>query len=179
MLAQLDNLLPWFGDMLSLGGSVLLFIILLAALIWTIILERAVFLWWLFPRKLGLARQLWRGRREHQSWFALQSRKLIISRMQRQLNNNQALLSTLIKICPLLGLLGTVMGMLEIFDVLSVTGNSNARATAGGVSKATVSTMAGMVVAISALIVNKLLTRQTEKNRQQLLQQLNTEQEPV
>lgn len=179
MLAQLDNQMPWFGDMLSLGGNVLLFIILLAALIWTIILERAVFLWWSFPHKLKLARQLWRGRREHQSWFALQSRKLIVSRLQRQLNNNQALLSTLIKICPLLGLLGTVMGMLEIFDVLSVTGNSNARATAGGVSKATVSTMAGMVVAISALIVNNLITRQTEKNRQQLIQQLNTEQEPV
>ena len=177
MLAQLDNVFPWFGDMLSLGGTVLLFIVVMAAVIWTIILERAVFLWWLFPQKLQLATQIWRLRQEHQSWFALQARKLLVSRLQRQLNNNQALLSTLIKICPLLGLLGTVLGMLEIFDVLSVTGNSNARATAGGVSKATVSTMAGMVVAISALIVNNLITRQTDRNRQKLIQQLNTEQE--
>ncbi|MGK0373187.1 MAG: biopolymer transport protein ExbB [Glaciecola sp.] len=49
------------------------------------------------------------------------------------------------------------MGMLEIFDALAVTGNNSARTTAGGVSKATVSTMAGMVVAISGLMISNYL----------------------
>ncbi len=173
MLALLDNLFPWFGDMLSLGGEVLLIIVALATLIWMLLLERVVYLWWLFPRKLKLAKQLWQMRRERHSWYAMRARQLLMSRLQRQLKRNQALLGTLIKICPLMGLLGTVLGMLEIFDVLSMTGSNNARATAGGVSKATVSTMAGMVVAISALMVGNLVNRRLEKNQQQLQQGLH------
>jgi biopolymer transport protein ExbB len=47
--------------------------------------------------------------------------------------------------------------LLEIFDALAVTGNNSTRTTAGGVSKATVSTMAGMVVAISGLMISNYL----------------------
>ena len=54
------------------------------------------------------------------------------------------------------------MGMLEIFDALAITGNNSARTTAGGVSKATVSTMAGMVVAISGLMVSNYLIKKTD-----------------
>ena len=59
----------------------------------------------------------------------------------------------------MLVLLGTVMGMLEIFDALAVTGNNSARTTAGGVSKATISTMAGMVAAISGLMISNYLLK--------------------
>ena len=172
MLALLDNGLPWFGDMLELGGSILLVIILLAAAIWTLVLERIVFLWWRYPHHLDLAKQMWAQRGEHVSWFATQARTLLISRLTKQLTRNQLLLATLIKISPLLGLLGTVLGMLEIFDALAVTGSNNARATAGGVSKATVSTMAGMVVAISGLVASNLINRRIEFKRNQLRQAL-------
>jgi hypothetical protein len=63
-----------------------------------------------------------------------------------------SLINTLIKVCPLLGLLGTVVGMLEVFDALAATGSNNPRSMAAGVSKATVSTLAGMVVAIVGLL---------------------------
>ena len=66
---------------------------------------------------------------------------------------------TLIKLCPLLGLLGTVLGMLEVFDAVAATGTNNPRSTASGVSKATVTTMAGMVVAITGLLVTSLVNR--------------------
>jgi biopolymer transport protein ExbB len=57
----------------------------------------------------------------------------------------------------MLGLLGTVVGMIHVFDVMSVTGNGNARAMASGISKATITTMAGMVIAISGLYFSKLI----------------------
>ena len=172
MPALLDNWFPWFGDMLELGGNILLLIVGLAAVLWTLILERMVFLWWQYPRKLSMAKAMWEARKEHHSWFAQKARNLLISRLRRQLDRNRLLLSTLIKICPLMGLLGTVLGMLDIFDALAVTGSNNARATAGGVSKATVSTMAGMVVAISGLMIINVINRRIDQSRNRLRQAL-------
>jgi len=63
----------------------------------------------------------------------------------------------LIGLCPLFGLLGTVTGMIHVFDVMAVTGTGNARAMASGISQATIPTMAGMVIAIAGLYFNKLI----------------------
>ena len=60
----------------------------------------------------------------------------------------------LVALCPLLGLLGTVTGMIEVFDVMAYTGTGNPRAMASGVSKATLPTMTGLVISISGLICN-------------------------
>jgi biopolymer transport protein ExbB len=157
MLALIDNLFPWFGDMLELGGDILLLIIIIAALMWALILERLMFFFWVFPRKQHQLSLLWQQRKNKANWHANQLRMLLVSRVNREMNRNLELIRTMVKVCPLLGLLGTVMGMLEIFDALAVTGNNSARSTAGGVSKATVSTMAGMVVAISGLMISNYL----------------------
>ena len=162
MLAFIDNLFPWFGDMLELGGDILLMIIIIAALMWGFILERLVFLFWIFPAKRQVIIELWNQRDEKTDWFAWQFRKLLVSRINRETGKNLELIRTMVKVCPLLGLLGTVMGMLEIFDALAITGNNSARTTAGGVSKATVSTMAGMVVAISGLMISNYLVNKAE-----------------
>ena len=47
--------------------------------------------------------------------------------------------------------MGTVTGMVEVFDVMAITGSSNARAMAAGISKATLPTMSGMVASLSGL----------------------------
>lgn len=157
MLAFIDNLFPWFGDMLELGGDILLMIVLIAALMWALILERLMFFFWVFPRKQHQMSMVWQQRKVKSGWHANQLRMLLVSRVNREMSRNLELIRTMVKVCPLLGLLGTVMGMLEIFDALAVTGNNSARSTAGGVSKATVSTMAGMVVAISGLMISNYL----------------------
>lgn len=157
MLVFIDNLFPWFGDMLELGGDILLLIIIMAALMWALILERLVFMFWVLPHRQAQLTALWRQQNHAQSWYTDQLRKLLVSRVSREMGRNLELIRTIVKVCPLLGLLGTVMGMLEIFDALAVTGNNSARTTAGGVSKATVSTMAGMVVAISGLMISNYL----------------------
>ena len=56
-----------------------------------------------------------------------------------------------------MGLLGTVVGMVQVFDTLAITGTGSPRAMASGISKATVPTMAGMIAALSGLFfVNQL-----------------------
>jgi len=69
----------------------------------------------------------------------------------------------LASIAPLLGLLGTVTGMITTFDVISQFGTGNARALASGISEALVTTQSGLVVAVPGLILGGLLFRRAEK----------------
>jgi len=70
---------------------------------------------------------------------------------------------------PLLGLLGTVNGMITTFDVISVFGTGNARAMAAGISEALFTTQAGLVVAVPGLLTGVILERRCEniKDRMQ------------
>ncbi len=68
-----------------------------------------------------------------------------------------AVIAVLAAIAPLLGLLGTVLGMIETFDVISVFGTGNARAMAGGISVALITTQTGLLVAIPGLIMSNRL----------------------
>ncbi|MFO7655242.1 MAG: MotA/TolQ/ExbB proton channel family protein [Candidatus Krumholzibacteriia bacterium] len=69
-------------------------------------------------------------------------------RLRRDLDRHLAAVMVLAAVAPLLGLLGTVLGMIETFDVISVFGTGNARAMAGGISVALVTTQTGLLVAI-------------------------------
>lgn len=171
-MSFVENLFPWFGYMLDLGGDILLLIILLAAVLWGLILERLMFIQHTYPRIAVQARGLWLQRDERRSWYAQRVRTYLLHKAAQSLERNLALSRTLIKLCPLLGLLGTVLGMLEIFDAVAITGGTNPRATAGGVSKAIITTMAGMVVAISALPIVGYLGRAAQQRRDQLSDQL-------
>lgn len=66
-------------------------------------------------------------------------------------------IKTLVAICPMIGLLGTVTGMISVFDVMAVQGTSNARLMAAGISMATMPTMAGMVAALSGVFFSTRL----------------------
>lgn len=179
MLTLLDNLFPWFGNMLELGGDILLAIVMVALLISTMLVERLSYLYWVFPSHRNSAIDLWQHCHSIDRWRAQQFRNLIIARLNRQLKRNIGLVRTLIKLCPLLGLLGTVLGMLEVFDAVAATGATNPRATASGVSKATVTTMAGMVVAIAGMLMISFVNRQVAKASDQVNQSLQFESEPV
>jgi biopolymer transport protein ExbB len=71
-----------------------------------------------------------------------------------------ALLAT---IAPLLGLLGTVGGMIKTFNVIAEFGTGNARALAGGISEALITTQTGLVVAVPGLFIASFLTRQADE----------------
>jgi biopolymer transport protein ExbB len=81
-------------------------------------------------------------------------------------------IKTLIALCPMLGLLGTVTGMIEVFDVMAISGSGNTRAMASGVSKATIPTMAGMVAALSGMILSLQIERFAEHETERVADHL-------
>ena len=90
---------------------------------------------------------------------------MLLSEAGQKLDSSLPMIRTLVALCPLLGLLGTVTGMIEVFDVMALQGNANPRAMASGVSMATIPTMAGMVAALSGLYMSVQLKRTADKKR--------------
>lgn len=72
-------------------------------------------------------------------------------------------LGTIAVITPLLGLLGTVLGMIKVFAQLQLEGAGNAAALAGGISEALITTAAGMTIAIPALIFHRYFVRRVDE----------------
>jgi biopolymer transport protein ExbB len=79
-----------------------------------------------------------------------------------KLDDNLTIIGVLAKVSPLLGLLGTVTGMIATFDIISVFGAGNARAMAGGISEALITTQTGLMIAIPGLYAHNFLTRRAE-----------------
>jgi biopolymer transport protein ExbB len=144
-------------DFLELGGPVLVVIAWTIFIMWALILERIWFLRSRLGRLTSAALATWRARPEHQSWEALRIRELLISNVKMAANARLPMIQTLVALCPLLGLLGTVTGMIQVFDAMAAVGTGNARAMASGVSMATVPTMAGMVGALSGVLLVSIL----------------------
>jgi biopolymer transport protein ExbB len=84
------------------------------------------------------------------------------------LRRNLAVIGVLAAIAPLLGLLGTVTGMMTTFNVISIFGTGNARAMAGGISEALLTTQSGLMVAIPGLYMSIYLNRRAERLEDQL-----------
>ena len=179
MTRLLNDYLPWLADLLELGGPILVLILVIALTIWALLFERLYFLYGVYPTERQRARHAWQARVERTSWYAQQHRGDLLMTLRVGLTGNYSLISTLIKVCPLLGLLGTVLGMLEVFDALAATGSNNPRSMAAGVSKATVSTLAGMVVAIIGLLGYTLAERRSAAERGRLDSYFEAHQEPV
>ncbi|MBB5187424.1 MULTISPECIES: MotA/TolQ/ExbB proton channel family protein [Zhongshania] len=83
----------------------------------------------------------------------------IIHDLERYLNA----LGTIAAVAPLLGLLGTVLGMIRVFTEIMVQGTGNAGVLAGGISEALITTASGLCVAIPALIMHRYFLRRIDE----------------
>ena len=156
------------------GGDVLLVIAFVTAVMWALMIER----FWYFRighrREKERVQTAWRARVERSSWYARQVRQLLIAQVSAKLHAGLGMINTTVAICPMLGLLGTVTGMIEVFDVMAA-GAGNTRGMAGGVSKATLPTMAGMVAALSGMLFSVQLERFAREETQRLADHLELE----
>jgi len=171
----MNSPLQWLFDFMAQGGPVLYGILLLSILLWALILERLWFFYIELPRSNRQVAESWKQRKEHDSWAARKIRITLISQQQQAANAFLSTVGILIAICPLMGLLGTVTGMISVFDVLAVTGTGNARAMANGISQATIPTMAGLVVALTGLYFRTRFKRLSERGVHQLAEMLPTD----
>ncbi|MEJ2406179.1 MAG: MotA/TolQ/ExbB proton channel family protein [Candidatus Thiodiazotropha sp.] len=107
-------------SLLERGGVVLLVILLLSFLMWTLIAFAYLKLWWKVEQDAQDALLTW-----------------------------LPLILSLVQILPMLGLLGTIEAMIELFYVIAQHGTGNIRAMAGGISQALITTLAGLVTSLS------------------------------
>ncbi|MDY0062274.1 MAG: MotA/TolQ/ExbB proton channel family protein [Myxococcota bacterium] len=162
-------------DFLEIGGPTMWPLFGVCLLMWTLIFERLAYFAFFHRRAVARCHARWQGRAERRSWHAERIRELWISRLSLEAGQGVGLIGTLVSICPLFGLLGTVLGMLDVFHVIAVAGGGNIRAMAAGISAAIVSTMAGLVAALSGLPFSVRLKRKAGKVRRQLADLLVTE----
>jgi len=146
-------------DFVELGGDVLFGIALLTGVMWTLIVERVLYFRTGHRAEVARVQGLWANRTDHASWHAHQIRTMLASEVKLKLERGLSFVKTAVALCPMFGLLGTVTGMIEVFDVMAIAGSGNARGMASGVSKATLPTMAGMVAALSGMLFSIQLER--------------------
>jgi biopolymer transport protein ExbB len=148
---------------LEAGGPVLLAILFATFLQWLLIIDRFLFFKFTLPNVRHETLKRWKLRSDRSSWFAHKIRESFLSQTKSEIFEHISTIKTLVSLCPLLGLLGTVVGMISVFDVMALTGTSNARMMASGISLATIPTMAGMVAALSGLYFGSLLDKKANQ----------------
>ena len=133
------------------GGPVLYVLFFITLLIFYILIDKYNFL--LLNSKDWLNNQLSKFKEEfppESTDFKIVDR-VLLSSTTREFKSNIKILQGLISMCPMIGLLGTVYGMIEVFEVLSFLGTGNPRAMSSGVAMATIPTMSGMVITLFGL----------------------------
>jgi biopolymer transport protein ExbB len=165
------NLITWQQFFFN-GGPVITVLLVVGFILWFLIIERFVFIKLEFPKASIVVINSWDQRQDHASWNAHKIREALLSESKQSLERGLSTIKVLVAICPLLGLLGTVTGMLTVFEIISLTGNSDAKAMGGGIYKATLPTMVGLFLALSALYFNHTLQHSVKNKISQLADHL-------
>ena len=164
--------LPEIREFFEAGGPVLWGILMVTIIMWTLIIERFWFFQYLLPQKRLEIIDEWGSINNKGDWFSMRMRDQMISEVSTETKRFLLTIETMMQILPLLGLLGTVVGMIKVFDVMTFFGTGNARLMASGVSQATIPTMAGLVAAISGLYIANLLKRKADDEISRIAYQL-------
>lgn len=176
------------------GGWIMVPLAVASVVLWTLMLERLAFLRTLRRQDLtideairavrrgdgsvegqGLRARLVGNFLKARSGFArLDVDILRQCAMQEQpgLGRSLPMIAVLVAVAPLLGLLGTVLGMIETFQVISIFGTGNANAMANGISIALITTEAGLLIAVPGLLLSGVLMQQAARMRTQLEEDL-------
>jgi len=168
MHEHLDGMLRF----LETGGPVLWPIGAVAFIMGALIIERYWYFQLDFAHKMNQMVTQWQQRSDRSSWCAVRIREAMIADAKIRLNRGMSLIRMLVALCPMLGLLGTVTGMMGVFDVMAILGTGNARAMASGIYQATIPTMAGMMVALPGLYFSAGLKRKVERRIEKLTHHL-------
>lgn len=147
------------SDFMEQGGFVLWWLAAVVLVYWVLVVERVLYLAFYFPKQRKAWIEQWNERQDQSSWHAKAIREGWLGQASLLLNQNLNFIKLLVAICPMLGLLGTVTGMISVFDVMATQGSSDPKLMASGISLATLPTMAGMVAALAGMFVHARLAK--------------------
>jgi len=150
-------------DFFDRGGPVIFILFVVAIIMITLLVERLIF--FINDLKKLSADRVSEVREcpSDNKWIRNKIKLKNISILNSQSSKNLLMIQGLIALCPLLGLLGTVTGMIEVFDIMAITGTGNARAMASGIARATLPTMTGLFISIVGLFLLTAIKSSIEK----------------
>jgi biopolymer transport protein ExbB len=158
-------------DLVDGGGPFVFWIFTCGVIMWTLLIERFYYFKRVLPGEAKSMLESWNARRDHVSWAARQIRQTMISRLNVGMTANFPLMRVLVPLSPLLGLVGTVSGMLEVFDSMALRGSADARTMASGVSHAMICTLSGLAVSITGLYPMYYFTSRAKRETELLADQ--------
>ncbi|WP_017430563.1 MotA/TolQ/ExbB proton channel family protein [Vreelandella jeotgali] len=164
--------------LLDAGGPVLIVLAAVALLVFSMGVERLGFYYLSWrPARRQLVRY-WAAREDHHSWSAHTLRDVWADALMARMRRPLPWLKLLVALCPLLGLLGTVTGMISVFDSLALSDTGQARAMADGVARATLPTLTGMAIAVVGLLfisrLEHVIRREDQRLHDRLARALET-----
>lgn len=168
----LIELIESVRSFIATGGNVLYFVAFALLLMWILMIERYWFLASTYPKVREDIIAKWDARVDTTSWYAHRIRDTWISEAAELLERNMITIKTLVAMCPLIGLLGTVTGMISVFETMAQQGTGNPRLMASGISMATIPTMAGMVAALSGVFFSSRLDAKVKLAKAKLIDSL-------
>jgi biopolymer transport protein ExbB len=157
---------------IATGGNVLYVVAFALLLMWVLMINRYWFLSSTYPTMRDDIIARWDARQDTTSWYAHRIRETWISEADELLEKHMITIRTLVAMCPLIGLLGTVTGMIGVFEVMAEQGTGNPRLMASGISQATIPTMAGMVAALSGVFFSSRLDAKVKLAKAKLVDSL-------
>jgi biopolymer transport protein ExbB len=140
-------------DFFDRGGPVIVVLFVLAIIMTSLLIERVLFYTTDLKELSGNAMDDLKTFKTNNKWVFNKIKLKNISIINSKASKNILMIQGLIALCPLLGLLGTVTGMIDVFDIMAITGTGNARAMASGIARATLPTMTGLFVSIVGLFL--------------------------
>ena len=163
-----DSLFQFFQR----GGDVLYLIFILGLVITFLMFEKIWYLRYEHQSVIDTIVEDWKKRTDKNSFNSLAIREMMISNAAFKINKNVDLMKVCVMVAPLFGLFGTITGMIEVFYLLAVTGGGDAKAMAGGVSKAIIPPMAGLAVALIGNFAQQYIRNITQRESDMLYDKL-------
>ncbi len=183
MMIFLQNYFLNLEEYILAGGIVMFPLIIISLLMWGLIINRAFFFRQLYRKNISremagdfLKSGIMPDPKQYKGAIAYLVTEFLKRRSNKtsidsyildetvliltsSLNRYLSIIGSLAAIAPLLGLLGTVIGMVTTFDSIAVFGTGNAKAMAGGISEALITTQTGLLVAIPGFYFRNLLVQ--------------------
>lgn len=153
--------------LLESGGSIVLIISILTFLMWILFIERMLFFSMKEKEFCSCFIYRWRKLQKidsipHSDEALILIKQRLIAEFNQGVSWNKKLIDCLVNMAPMLGLLGTTWGMMEVFNIISITDGGDIRQISEGVSKTIIPTLCGMTVSISGLLMSALLKKRIE-----------------
>lgn len=156
-MSWLFGLYDGFVRLFSGGAVVLTLIFLLAVILWALIIERYWYFLFIHPDVLDNSLQIWSRRANGPAHLARRTRRQILTDVGGQMSRYVTLIQSLVVVIFLLGLLGSVGGMMKVLDALTESGDATTLALSRAIGSAAIPVVTGLAVVVTGVLFGQEL----------------------